>query len=50
MAATPVTAQKNTNNAKFNQSKAMKDKGTALLISGKYIDSITYFDKILAKS
>jgi tetratricopeptide (TPR) repeat protein len=48
MAAIPVTAQNNTNNAKFDQTKPLNDKGTALVGSGKYNESITYFDKALA--
>jgi tetratricopeptide (TPR) repeat protein len=47
MVATPSTAQNNTNNT-LDQIKTLDRTGVVLFGSGKYNESITYFDKALA--
>src|SRR5438128_2320510 len=46
--STTMAATATNNNSTLDQVKALKDKGEALYASGKYNESITYFDKALA--
>src|SRR5438270_205399 len=45
--AEPQFPQSNTNNATLHQVKTFVSKGLSLLYSGKYNESITFFDKAL---